>query len=51
MQFSHYSLDSHGENGSTAADVEDDLVLEDVLVLHDGIHVRPRANLIFLYNY
>jgi hypothetical protein len=39
----------HGENGGTAADIEDDLVLEDVLILHDGVHVRARTNLIFLY--
>ena len=29
----------HGENGGTAANVKDDLVFEDVLVLHDGVHV------------
>jgi hypothetical protein len=38
----------HGENGSAAANVEDDLVLEDVLVLNDGVHVRPGADLVFL---
>lgn len=38
----------HGEDGSAAANIEDDLVLEDVLVLNDGVHVGARADLIFL---
>lgn len=38
----------HGEDAGAAADVEDHLVLEDVLVLDDRVHVRPRADLIFL---
>lgn len=29
----------HGQNGGTAADIENNLVLEEVLVLHNGIHV------------
>lgn len=29
----------HGENGGTTADIENDLVLENVLVLHDSVHV------------
>lgn len=40
--------DVHGQDGSTAANIEDNLVLEDVLVLHDGVHVRARAHLVFL---
>lgn len=38
----------HGQNGGTAANVENDLVLEKVLVLDDRVHVGSRANLIFL---
>ena len=38
----------HGQDGRSAADIEDDLVLEDVGVLSDGVHVRPSADLIFL---
>jgi hypothetical protein len=30
---------AHGEDGSAAADIEDDLVLENVLVLDNRIHV------------
>ena len=29
----------HGEDRGSAADVENDLVLKKVLVLHNGIHV------------
>jgi hypothetical protein len=38
----------HGKNGSTAANIENDLVLEQVLVLDNSVHVGSRANLIFL---
>ena len=38
----------HAENGGTAADVEDDLVLEEVGVVVDGIAVALGADLIFL---
>lgn len=38
----------HGENGGAAANVKNNLVLEDVLVLHNSVHVRSRAHLIFL---
>jgi hypothetical protein len=38
----------HGQYTRTAADIEDDLVLEKVLVLDNGVHVRPRADLVFL---
>lgn len=38
----------HGENRGTAADIKDDLVLEKVGVLVDGIAVAPGADLIFL---
>lgn len=36
----------HGEDTGTAADIENDLVLEQVLVLDDGIAVRHGADLI-----
>lgn len=39
---------SHGKDGSTAAYVKNDLVLKQVLVLHNGIHVGSRTDLIFL---
>lgn len=39
---------SHGKDGSPTSDVEDDLVLEEVFVLHNGVHIRPRPHLIFL---
>ena len=35
----YISDDLHGENSCTTTNIEDDLVREDVLVLHDGIHV------------
>jgi hypothetical protein len=38
----------HAENGGTAADIEDDLVLEEVGVVVDGIAVALGADLIFL---
>ncbi len=41
--------DSHGQDGRPTADVENDLVLEKMLVLHNGIHVRPCPDFIFLY--
>ena len=36
----------HGENTGSAADIENDLVLEQVLVLNDGVHVGTGADLI-----
>ena len=38
----------HTEDTGTASNIEDDLVLEDVLVLNNGVHVGAGANLIFL---
>jgi hypothetical protein len=38
----------HAENTGTTADVKDDLVLEDVTVLVDGITVGSRTDIIFL---
>lgn len=38
----------HGENGRTTANIKDHLVLKNVLVLHDSVHVRSCADLIFL---
>jgi hypothetical protein len=38
----------HAENGGTAADVEDDLVLEEVGVVVNGIAVALGADLVFL---
>lgn len=43
---SEYGL--HGENASATADIEYDLVLEQMLVLDNGIHVGARADFIFL---
>lgn len=42
------SIDLHGEDTSTTADIEDNLVLEQVLVLDDSVHVGAGADLIFL---
>lgn len=41
--------DIHGKDTSAAANIENNLVLENVLVLDDSVHVRPRAHFIFLY--
>lgn len=41
----------HGKNGGTATDIENDLVLEDVLVLDNGLHIRLGANFIFLFGW
>lgn len=38
----------HGKDRGTASNIENNLVLENVLVLDNGVHVRPRAHLIFL---
>ena len=38
----------HAENAGAAADVEDDLVLEDVLILVDSVSVRSRSDFILL---
>lgn len=38
----------HAQNASAAADIEDDLVLEDMTVLVDGVTVRTGANIVFL---
>lgn len=40
----------HAEDGGTAANVEDDLVLEDVGVVVDSIAVALGANLVFLWS-
>ena len=40
--------DVHGKNRGSAADIEDDLVFEQMLVLHDGIHVGACSDFIFL---
>jgi hypothetical protein len=31
--------DLHGQNSSSTANIENNLILEDVFVLHNGIHV------------
>lgn len=36
----------HGEDTSTATDIENDLVLEKVLVLDDRVHVRLGSDLV-----
>jgi hypothetical protein len=38
----------HAEDGGTASDIKDDLVLEQVRVLVDGIAVALGSNFIFL---
>lgn len=38
----------HAQNTGTTADIEDDLVLEDVAVLVNGVAVRAGANIVFL---
>lgn len=38
----------HGQDASTTSDVKYDLVLEEVLVLDDGVHIRAGADFIFL---
>lgn len=38
----------HGKNGGAAAHIENDLVLEQVLVLDDRVHVRFCADFVFL---
>ena len=40
--------DVHAQDGCTASDVQDDLVLEDVFVVVDGVAVGARADFIFL---
>jgi hypothetical protein len=40
--------DIHAQNTSSTADIEDNLVLEDVAVLVDGVAVRACAHIIFL---
>ena len=42
--------DVHAEDGCTASHVEDDFVLEDVLVVVDGVAVGAGADLIFLFH-
>jgi hypothetical protein len=46
--FSEYGY-SHAENAGTAADIKDNLVLEDVLILVDGITIRPSTDIVFLH--
>ena len=41
--------DIHAEDGCTASNVQDDFVLEDVLVVVDGISVGASADFIFLF--
>jgi hypothetical protein len=41
----------HAEDGCTASDVKNDLVLEQVSVLVDRVSVAPGANLIFLQRF
>lgn len=41
-----FSAFLHGQNGCTATDVEHDLVLKQVLVLHDRVHVGFCADLV-----
>lgn len=38
----------HAQDASAAADIEDNLVFEDMTVLVDGVTVRTSANIIFL---
>jgi hypothetical protein len=38
----------HAQNTGSTADIEDNLVLEDVAVLVDRVAVRAGANIIFL---
>jgi hypothetical protein len=40
--------DVHGKNRGSAADIEDNLVFEQVLVLHDSIHIGACSDFIFL---
>ena len=39
---------SHAQDGGAAADIEDDLVLEEVAVLVDGVAVALGPDLVFL---
>jgi len=41
----------HAEDGCTASDVENDLVLEDMAVVVDCVAVTPCADLVFLFHY
>jgi hypothetical protein len=43
-----FIVNIHAENTGTATDIEDDLVLEDVAVLVDGITVGSCTDIIFL---
>lgn len=38
--------DLHAENTGTASDIENDLVLEQMLVLDNGVHVRSSSDLV-----
>lgn len=38
----------HGENGGSATDIENDLVLKEMLVLENRVHVGSCPNLVFL---
>jgi hypothetical protein len=42
-------LNIHGQNGGTTADIENNLVLKEVLVLHNRVHIRSGTDLIFLH--
>ena len=39
----------HAKDGCTASDVQDDLVLEDVSILIDGVAIGSSSDLIFLH--
>jgi hypothetical protein len=42
--------DIHAKDGCTASNVQDDFILEDVLVVVDGISVGTGADFIFLFD-
>lgn len=43
-----FDLRIHAQNASAAADIEDNLVLEEMAVLVDGVAIRTGANIVFL---
>ena len=49
MYRGHGGVGKHGKDGRSASDVEDDLVLEQVGVLVDGIAVRLGPDFVFLF--
>jgi hypothetical protein len=42
--------DVHRKNRGSAADIENDLVFEEMLVLNDSVHVGACSDFIFLEN-